>query len=175
MMLREAFGGMEYRGRFEYQHFLSDLSNITGFAYYTYTKPKMSLTYDHELGLWIDKTNTLGDIALHKINTSIHIPITDELNFTFKGHYVSKTQLYSRNPLHVQGISLVSKVMFDVLFGLNYSKCKTNLKIKNIFDRVEYYPGLRFANDFTQRSKGYDNFLIPQSSRSVALTLSYEF
>jgi iron complex outermembrane receptor protein len=55
---------------------------------------------------------------------------------------------------------------------------KTSLKIKNIFDRLEFHPGLRSANsgnDFTQRSKGYDNSLIPQAGRSVALTLTYEF
>lgn len=170
--------GLEYRGRFEYQHFLSDLPNITGSVYYTYTKPKTSLTYDHELGSWIDKTDVLGDIAPHKINTNIHLPILDEFSLTLKGHFVSKTQLYSRNPLHAQGIELGSKVMFDAVLGFNYLKWKTSLKIKNIFDRLEFHPGLRSANsgnDFTQRSKGYDNSLIPQAGRSVALTLTYEF
>jgi len=170
--------GLEYRGRFEYQHFVAELPAITGSVYYTYTKPKTSLTYDHSLGLWIDKTDTLGDIAPHKINTSIHFPIFDELSLTLKGHFVSKTQLYSRNPLHEQGVELGSKVMFDMILGFKYLNLKTSLKVKNIFDRLEFYPGLRSANsgnDFTQRSKGYDNSLIPQAGRSISLTLAYEF
>jgi len=170
--------GLEYRGRFEYSHFLSELPPITGSFYYTYTKPKTSLSYDHDLQQWIDKKNTLGDISPHKINSTIHLPLVDNLSLTLKGHFVSKTQLYSRNPLYNQGIELGSKVMFDVILGFNYLNLKTSLKIKNIFDRLEFYPGLRSANagnDFTHRSKGYDNSLIPQAGRSVLLTLTYEF
>ncbi len=47
--------GLEYRGKFQYANFIDGASDITGNIYYTYTKSKSSVSYDHALNLWVGK------------------------------------------------------------------------------------------------------------------------
>ena len=116
---------MEYRGKFQFDNFIQGSSNITGHLYYTYTKSKSSVSYDHELDLWVGEgiencheiaaSNTLsydpcndmnidlGDISPHKINASINVPIAESFNVNVKANWVASKRLYLRNTLRAKG------------------------------------------------------------------------
>ena len=168
--------GAEYRGRFEYPHFINALEKITGNFYYTYTEPQTNRRYNHEISEWESKNASVGDIAPHKINASVYLPINNKMGINIKGNYSSPTELYTRNPLSKQGISLGSRVIFDLAVNYTNVNYSINLKVKNLFDHQNMLPGIKAAdsgNDFTQRSKGFNNSLIPQGSRSLWLTLEF--
>ena len=170
--------GLEYRGKFEYPNFLTELPNIKGNFYYTWTRAETNRTYDHNNSEWINKDDKLGDIAPHKINASVFIPVSERIGFNIKANYYGKTELYSRNPLSEQGIELGSKTIFDIALSFNNKQLSLNAKINNLFDREEFAPGIRNAdsgNDFSQRSKGYANSLTPMPGRSFWFTASYQF
>ena len=168
--------GIEYRGRFEYQNFIDKQDKITGNFYYTYTDPKTNRRYEHEIGEWINDDTHVGDIAPHKVNASVYFPISKNLGVNLKANYYSPTDLYSRNPLSEQGIKLGSRAIFDIAAIYNSQNYSISLKVNNLFARQNMLPGINAAdsgNDFTQRSLGFTNSLIPQNSRSVWLTLEF--
>lgn len=170
--------GVEYRGQFEYPNFIENMGNISGNFYYTWTKAKTSLTYDHQQAAWVDNDDRLGDIAPHKINMSVFVPVTERIGVNLKGNFYSRTSLYSRNPLAAQGIKLGSKVIFDAALSYQFEQIQLNAKIENVFDREVMAPGIRNAdsgNDFSQRSKGYANSLTPLPGRSFWLTIQYQY
>jgi iron complex outermembrane receptor protein len=168
--------GAEYRGRFEYPHFMNGLEIITGNFYYTYTEPRTNRRYNHEISEWESQNASVGDIAPHKINASVYLPINNKMGINIKGNYSSPTELYSRNPLSKQGIKLGSRVIFDLAINYTSLDYSINLQVKNLFDHQNMLPGIKAAdsgNNFTQRSLGFSNSLIPQASRSLWLTLDY--
>jgi iron complex outermembrane receptor protein len=168
--------GIEYRGRFEYPNFIDSADKITGNFYYTYTKPQSSKRYDHEVNEWVNENTQVGDIAPHKINASVYLPLNSHIGINFKGNYHSPTELYSRNPLTTQGIKLGSRAIFDITANYNNGDYKLSLKVSNLFDHQNMLPGIKAAdsgNDFTQRSLGFTNSLMPQAGRSFWLTFEY--
>lgn len=174
---RDIWGG-EYRGRFEYLHFIDGLENISGYFYYTYTKPETNKSYDHNSGQWLNKTVRLGDIAPHKINALVYLPVSEFLAVAIRGNFISSTELYSRNPLNEQGIKLGSRVTYDATLSFEAEQFSASLRVDNVFDTKDMGPGLRSAdsgNDFSQRSKGYNNSLIPLPGRSLWFAATYRF
>lgn len=169
--------GLEYKCRFEYTNFLIGESPINGTLYYSYIQAKTNRTYDHALDEWVNKDTDLGDIAPHKINAAMNLPFAGRWNLNLKGNFLSRTALYSRNPLSAQGVEVASRAIFDSALSYHHGKFEGNFKVENFFDREVFAPGLRTAdsgNDFTQRSQGYSNSLTPLPGRSFWLTLSYE-
>ncbi len=170
--------GLEYRGRFEYSNIVSGQKNITGQFFYTYNKVKSNQTFNHQQNQWLTKNTTLGDISPHKINFVINIPLSESLNVNFKGNYLHKTPLYSRNPLTEQGIEIGSRVIFDMAINYQYSPWFFTVKVLNIFNREVFAPGIGKAdsgNDFSKRSLGFNNSLSPQPGRSLWLSAQYQF
>jgi len=170
--------GIEYRGRFESPNFINDHDKITGNVYYTYTDSQSDRRYDHDLGEWQNGSTVVGDIAPHKINASVYLPLNKKVGINIKGNYYSPTDLYSRNPLSEQGIKLGSRVIFDLAINYTSQYYNISLKVNNLFDHQNMLPGIKAAdsgNDFTQRSQGFNNSLIPQSSRSFWLTFEYKY
>ncbi len=170
--------GLEYRGRFEYPNFIPKSAAISGTFFYSWTEPKSDRRYDHDVGEWVDDDITLGDIAPHKINASINLPVGERWNLNLKGNFLYRANLYSRNVLVPQGIGLASRVMFDLTVGHTWGAIRLYLKVENILDKDALGPGLRTANagnDFSQRSLGYNNSLTPLPGRSYWLSAEYTF
>jgi len=170
--------GVEYRGQFEYNNIISDQKAITGQFFYSYNKVETNQTYSHQQNQWLTNSATLGDISPHKVNLIINVPLTPSLNANFKGNYVHRTPLYSRNPLSDQGIDVGSRVIFDMAIKYQYSSWIFTAKALNIFDREVFAPGVGKAdsgNDFSNRSLGFNNSLTPQPGRSLWFTTQYQF
>jgi len=161
--------GLEYRGRFQFANFLDNAADITGYLYYAYTQSKSDIIYDHNLGEWIDGSDDLGDIARHKINAGLNMPLGKYFNFNILANYVGDRELYLRNPLRKQGEEIDAYVTFDTNLRFEWNYLSVTFKVKNLLDEGYFHPGVEAANsgnDFSQRSQGYQNSLIPQTGRS---------
>ncbi|WP_177207944.1 TonB-dependent receptor plug domain-containing protein [Pseudoalteromonas denitrificans] len=170
--------GFEYKGRFEYSHFLQGQDNITGYIYYTYTNAKTDRIYDHNKQDWVNQTKKLGDISPHKINMLIDMPFYDNWHLNIKGNYLHSATLYSRNPLNIQNIKVASCMIFDASLSYKISSWNFTFKALNIFDRKVFSPGVGKAdsgNDFSKRSLGFINSLTVEPGRSVWLSVRYQF
>ena len=192
--------GLEYRGKFQYPNFIDGAGDITGHFYYTYTKSKSSVSYDHSLDLWVgkgiencrdisenhtvlydpcaDMDAELGDIAPHKINASINIPMSEALNVNLKANWVASKPLYLRNALRAKDRENDDYLTLDANISYRFEPFQIAFKVKNLFDETYYHSGAEAAasgDDFTQRSQGWANSLIPQPKRSFMLTLSMLF
>ena len=170
--------GLEYRGQFEYNNFISTQAPITGRLFYTYNKTETNQVYDHQQNQWILSTMTLGDISPHKINLIINLPLAYKVNANIKANYLHRTPLYSRNPLSEQAIEIGSRVIVDAAMTFQYAAWQLTAKALNIFNREVFAPGIGKAdagNDFSKRSLGFNNSLMPQPGRSFWLTAQYQF
>ncbi|WP_176329716.1 TonB-dependent receptor plug domain-containing protein [Thioflexithrix psekupsensis] len=165
--------GLEYRGRFNYPNPLfKNAPNLTGNLYYTYTESSSSITYDQTARSWLNQTSELGDIAPHKINLGIDIPFDQDWYINWRTNYVSERVLYSHNPLREQGKTAKSFTVSNLSLGYRQEIFDLNFTVKNIFDKEYYFPGGEQADsgdDFSQRSLGFRNSLIPAEKRSFWL------
>ncbi|MFC1849785.1 TonB-dependent receptor plug domain-containing protein [candidate division CSSED10-310 bacterium] len=170
--------GLEYRLRFYVPNMIPHSSDISGYFYYTYTSVTSSITYNHTTQLWEDEDDDLGDIAPHKINFGLNLPLK-QINLNFRGNYVSERKLYLRNPLRDQGIKLEGYLVFNCALCYSYGPYELSVKIRNLFNKDDYYhPGLESAdsgNDFSRRSQGFRNSLIPQPGRSYLVNLTIHY
>jgi iron complex outermembrane receptor protein len=192
--------GIEYRGKFQFGNFIAGADDITGYLYYTYTKTKSSVSYDHDLGLWVgkgiesceqinaevnpgynacaDMDVELGDIAPHKINLGFNMPISEHWNLNLRANWVSSKKLYVRNPLRAKGRDNDPYTVFDANLIYNFEPFSIAFKVRNLFDQEYYHSGVEGAesgDDFTKRSVGWRNSLIPQPGRSFMLRFSMNF
>lgn len=192
--------GFEYRGKFQFANFIDGSSNITGNIYYTYTKSKSSVSYDHTLDLWVgngiencqtiaennsliynpcdDMNAELGDISPHKINIGINIPIDELLNVNVKANWVASKPLYLRNALRAKNTKNDAYLTVDANIIYQFAPIQIALKVKNLFDESYYHSGAEAAasgDDFEHRSQGWANSLIPQTGRNFMVTVSLVF
>ena len=170
--------GLEYRGKFEYAHLNPNLANIHGYLYYSYTYPKTDRRYDHDSEIWVVGDEILGDISRHKINAGIYWPINHHWGVNLKGNFSYRTELYSRNAMKPQDHQVGSRFVTDITLKYNNNDWQLNFKIENLFNRKYLAPGLRKAdagNNFTERSLGYQNSLIPLPSRAWWISFDYQF
>ena len=192
--------GIEYRGNFTYDNFIQGAGQITGYINYTHTKAYSSVTYNHEYGLWMgeginncellnaaqlntdnpckDFNAELGDIAPHKLNFGINIPINDDWQVNLRSNYVSSKTLYLRNALREDNIKNDSYVLVNATVQYHLETVKLAFKVNNLFDKTYYHSGPESGSsgiDFSKRSAGWHNSLIPQLERNFSLTASFEF
>ncbi|MBL4910237.1 MAG: TonB-dependent receptor [Alteromonadaceae bacterium] len=170
--------GIEYRGSYEFANIIAGQADISGHFFYSYTHAKTDKKYDHQLQQWTKQNVILGDISPQKINFLINIPFHEHININIKANYIAKTSLYSRNPLNEQGIKIGSRVIFDTAINYQYQSWQFIIKALNVFNHKVLTAGTGKAdsgNDFSQRSLGFANSLIPQPSRSLWLSVSYRF
>ncbi|MBT4611152.1 MAG: TonB-dependent receptor [Gemmatimonadetes bacterium] len=169
--------GLEYRGRFTTPNPLT-AADLSGYFYYTYANVTSSTVFNHEAGSWENGDTDLGDIAPHKINVGINIPTSSGLNANLRANFVSERKLYSQNPLRAQGETIDAYVQINGALSWSQEPFGITLKVTNLLASDHFHPGVEQAdsgNDFSQRSLGFRNSLVPQPGRSVALRLSMQY
>jgi iron complex outermembrane receptor protein len=175
--------GFEYRGKYQFANFIRSAADISGYVYYTYTRSKSSIYYDHVTGEWVDGWRELGDIAPHKINLGINVPVSDRFGVHLRTNWVSDRELYLRNPLRAEGREIDSYVVFDLNLRYRFEHAALAFKINNLFDQGYYQPGIEQADSGDeffdgegnpQRAPGFRNSLLPQVGRHFMLTLSVD-
>jgi len=170
--------GFEYRAKSSFPNFIPNSSDITTYFNYSFTKSISSLHYNHALSTWEEGDTELGDIAPHKFNIGLNMPAGKQWNFNLSGNFVGEQKLYTRNPLRGQGETLGSYFTLNGVASYSYEPFDISLKVLNILDENYYHSGVEAANsgnDFTQRSKGYMNSIIPQAGRSFWLNFGIHF
>ena len=170
--------GFEYRAKSFFPNFISDSPDITSYFNYTFNDVTSSVYYNHNSGAWEEGEADLGDIAPHKFNIGLNMPIGPRWNFNLRGHFVGERELYLRNPLRWQGEKLNSYFTLDSVVSYRQKPFEVFFKVLNILDENYFHPGSESAgsgNDFTQRSLGYHNSLVPQPGRSFWVNLGIAF
>ena len=189
--------GFEYRGQFKFDNPWYRHSAISGHIYYTYTKALSSVSYDHNIAAWVgegieqcalltpttynpcqDQNIDVGDIAPHKINANLNIPLHERLNLNIGANWVSSKKLYLRNPLRDQQQDNASYLTLDTNLNYQIDNLLVGVRIKNLLDKQHYHSGVEAAssgNDFSQRSQGWHNSLIPQVGRNFVLSITITF
>lgn len=164
--------GLEYRGKYKVPNFISGSRDITGNIFYTYTNSKSEQQYDNVTSSWVNIEDDQGDVAPHKINFMINIPVKSNWNLSFAANWISDRELFSQNPLRseynssqledVEAESYV-KVDANILYETKYMSI--GFKVDNVFEEEYLLPGVESAgsgNDFTVDADGFQNSLIPQ-------------
>ena len=167
--------GAEYRGRFDYDWFDRHWS---AYLYYTWTKAVDSQSYDFTTSKWVDGEADIGDIAPHKVQLGVTVPLTAKLSVNVRGRYLSEREFYSRNPLRAQNETLDSYVVSDLHLQYRQAPYTISFSINNIFDTAYENTGIASANagnDYNNRALGYYNSLLPQAGRSIYTTLGVSF
>ena len=194
---RTIYGG-ELRISYKLKHFIANSSNITGYLYYSYIKSISSISYDFNTEQWVEGEGILGDIAPHKINAGINLPITKSFNLNARGNFISKRILYLRNPLrndigsdpdflsnypelsYKDGYGIVINPYFTLDGTFTYHKeiFSISLKVKNILNAQYFHPGVESASagrDFENRSDGFQNSILAQPGKSYLIGVTLNF
>jgi len=185
-VLRESFifGNVENKGKntvygIEFSSEFIFPKKITGYFNYTYTNATSSVHYDPNLEKWIYGEATVGDIAPYKFNLGFNVPLGQQFNLNLSGNYVGERELDGRNPLRWQGQKLDGYFTLDGVMTYRYNAdIDISLKVLNILAEDYFHPGVEGANsgnNFTQRSSGFMNSLIPQPGRSLWLNVQKRF
>lgn len=144
------------------------------------------------------KFTNLGDVAPHKINIGINLPIRETFILNFRGNFVSAREFYSRNVLSNNGPlpdtetetllrrsaqqeqkRLEPYIVFDTGFTFNFKEYGFfTFKIMNLFNEYYVHPGVgngNAGNYYYARSTGYDSSILPQPGRSYMVNLTLTF
>lgn len=192
--------GLEYRGQYLFDNIFSHPEQISAYFNYTHTKVFSSVTYNFEINQWIgqdihncqlidipsdpelntcqDFNSNAGDIAPHKLNAGFNLPINDQLQLNIKFNYVSSKTLYLTNSFREDNRKLGSYTVVNLSLQYQSHPYLFRFKINNLFDRHYYHSGPEMANsgdDFSRRSQGWNNSIVPQLTRhfGVSLQLNY--
>lgn len=169
--------GAEIRSYFSFKNMIPKSANMTAYLYYTFTQSKSSIHYNHVSAMWETGETVLGDIAPHKINMGINVPVSKDFNLNIKGNYVSSRLVYTRNALRVNNYEIPPYFTLDGNLSYRFRMATLSLKVKNITDTKYFQPGLEQAdsgNNFNNRSLGYRNSLLPQTGRTYMFSLTVD-
>lgn len=169
--------GVEYRGSYQFDN-PWDAAAITGYLYYGYTQATSEFSYDHEQGAWVDRSSSNGDIAPHKINLGLDVPLSAHWSFNVRANYVHDRPVYSRNPLRAEGKKVAAYTTLDAQLRFHWQALELALKVRNLLDEAYYHPGVEDADsgdDFTLRAAGFRNSLIPQVGRHYLARVNWRF
>jgi iron complex outermembrane receptor protein len=172
--------GIEYRGKFQLANPFNNSADLSGYLYYSHTRSRSSIRYDHAGRAWVPGWEDLGDIAPHKLNLGLNIPFNKHLNLNLRANWVSIRDAYLRNPLRAEGRAIDAYTTLDLNLRYRRGRWGWALKVLNLFDREYYHPGVEQADsgdDFFAvdgeplRARGFRNSLLPQVGRHFLLTL----
>lgn len=125
----------------------------------------------------------VGDMANHKLHFGITLNYKN-LKTTFLGRYIGEINTVKTNP--------IKKIdpWFTIDLNLRYDnlisdKLGLSFKIKNLFNKVYFHPGIQVANSGNSPgywengkwygSKGWHNSLLPQPGRSFSISFEYKY
>ncbi|MBL4861853.1 MAG: TonB-dependent receptor, partial [Crocinitomicaceae bacterium] len=175
--------GVEVRTNYAFKNFIPKASRISGYVYYSYIKAMSGMFYDHNetdpnIDKWKEGEAELGDIAPHKINMGINLPLVKGVNLNVRGNYVSQRLVYLRNALRAKEYKIDEYFTLDGTISYNVSFLTLAIKVKNILDKEHFHPGPESASagdDFSNRSLGYQNSVLPQAGRSYLVSATFRF
>jgi iron complex outermembrane receptor protein len=168
--------GVEYRSRYVFSRNLA--REIEGYFYYTYTDARDDQRYDFAAESWIEGEAAVGDIARHKLQLGVNIPIGTGMHVNLRARYIGKRALYGTNPLRAQGIELDDYAVADLYAEYRYHNYYAGLGIDNIFDAHYQHPGIGAADagvDDSRRALGWFSSVLPQPGRSAYLSLGLRY
>ncbi len=120
-----------------------------------------------------------GDIAKHKFNLGVNLPIFGVMNLNLRGSYVGQRGLYTTNPLREQGIKTDPYFLLHGTLSYMFENYGTlSLKVFNILNQYYLHPGVEFAgggNFYWERSLDYRNSILPQPGRYFLINLTLTF
>ena len=164
--------GVEYRNRTRLENPIPESAPISLYANYTLTQSTSSITYNHTTAVWDERASALGDIAPHKVNAGVTVPVR-WVQLHLRGNWVSERELYSHNPLRAAGETLPAYTLLNGVVSTSIDALTLSLKVNNLLDTDYFHPGMEQAdagNDFSARSLGYRNSVLPQPGRNVLLS-----
>jgi iron complex outermembrane receptor protein len=177
---RRDITGVEYSARFTMPSPIPGADDLNGYANASFTMGWGEQSYDHALGQWVKETSRLGDIAPFKANIGLTAPLPRGFLAHLRANFVSERTVYSRNPLRDEsrsdgGRTIDPYVVFNA--NVSYRRGPVTLSVKglNLLGSEYMHPGVESASagdDFTHRSRGFHNSLLPQPGRSVFATLT---
>lgn len=174
---RRDITGVGYKLNYSFPNPIAHSAPVKGYLYYSFTKVISHIIYDYQAGAWIDGKATLGDIAPHKLNAGIHLPIR-KFTLNLRTNMISERELYLSNPLREKNRKIAPHMIFSGNIAYNLKTVRLAVKVNNIFNHHYMMPGIRNANsgdDFSQRSQGYFNSLIPAPGRSFMINATLKF
>lgn len=169
--------GAEIRSRLDVKNIIPRSSKMMFYLFYTYTQAYSSIHFNHTTKKWEEGETVLGDIAPHKINAGINLPVLKSFNVNVRANYVSERLVYTRNTLRSKDYIIGSYLTLDGTISYKFKAATLAFKMKNMADANYYQPGLEQAdsgNDFGKRSLGYRNSLLPQTGRTFMLSLNID-
>jgi iron complex outermembrane receptor protein len=126
----------------------------------------------------VDGEAAIGDIARHKLQLGVNIPIGRGMHVNLRARYIGERELYGTNPLRAQGIELDDYAVGDAYAEYRHQHYYAGLGINNIFDAHYENPGIGAADagiDDSQRAQGWFSSVLPQPGRSVYLSLGLRY
>lgn len=177
--------GFEYKNSFRLGNPISNSGAISGELFYTYTRAKSDQQFDNSLGAWVEQRADQGDVAPHKLNLNLNVPIGKKLNANLSGLWVGERRLFSENPLRadsnparVTGRKAEAFTLVDLNLLYDFGNYALSFKIENLFEEDYLVPGVESASsgdDFEVDSDGFQNSLIPQlNTRHYTLRVSFD-
>lgn len=169
--------GVELRSNYSFKNVIASAPKISAYAYYSFTKSYSSEYYDHQAEEWKVGKRELGDIAPHKINAGLNFPLVKGFNVNLRGNYVSNRLVYLRNALRAKDYEIDAYFTLDGTLSFHRKNAILSLKVKNILNTDHFHPGPESASsgdDFSHRSLGYQNSLIPQPGRSYLGSITFK-
>ncbi|EAY30167.1 TonB-dependent receptor [Microscilla marina] len=160
--------GLEYKLTYVLPNFLGFCKGLKGYLYYTFSDVMSSIRFDHDSQQWQNGHTPLGDIANHKLNLGIHLMLTERLGLNLRSNMVGERSLYTRNALNARGHTLAPHAIFNTNVSYNIDRVTLSVKVNNMFNHHFLQPGVHAADsgdNFSQRSNGFYNSLIPNPGR----------
>lgn len=170
--------GLELRPRFTLPNPISSSGDINGHLYYTLTRARSSIRYDSVNDRWVDGDADLGDIAPSKIRAGLHTPLRSRAGLYVGIRHDSAKDLYLRNPLRWRGEQLEGHTVVDAAVNVRLAAATVKLRVTNLFDADVLHSGVEAASsgdDFSQRSLGWMNSLVPQAGRALQVTVRVDY
>lgn len=167
--------GLEYKLTYVLPSLLGIGKGIKGYLYYTYSEAMSSIRYNHEAQQWQQGETELGDIANHKLNLGLQLMFTERMGINLRSNIIGERMLYTRNALRARGEVLPAYAVFNTNVYYCLDQVTLSFKVNNVFDQKAMQPGVHAADsgdNFSQRSQGFYNSLIPNLGRFFLAELS---